>query len=47
MLLQFLFFPCTWLTEVKDCLGSCKAERKFLKENYFCVSTVIKDLLNK
>lgn len=32
--------------EVKDCLGSHKAETEFLRENYFCVSPVIKDFLN-
>lgn len=32
------------LGEVKDRLGSRKAEREFLRENYFCVSPVIKDL---
>lgn len=30
------------LHEVKDCLGSCEAERKFLRENNWCVGPVIK-----
>lgn len=47
MLLQFSSSFVLLLHEVKDCLGSRKAGRKFLRENCFCVSLVIKDLLNK